>query len=138
MTGPLDGIKVVECSIWILGPYAGAMLADMGAEVIKVEETVGGDPSRAVKTYTLVPAEQVAQVNRSFLYECFNRNKRSIAVNLRQEEGREVVYKLVKKLGVDCSIVTEMYHILFRGQDIQQSIEKIMSKECLHEHHLFK
>ena len=100
MAGPLDGIKVVECSIWILGPYAGAMLADMGAEVIKVEETVGGDPSRAVKTYTLVPAEQVAQVNRSFLYECFNRNKRSIAINLHQEEGRGVFYKLVREADI--------------------------------------
>ena len=78
---PLAGLKVVDFSMFVPGPFASAILADLGAEVIKVEMP-RGDPGRAY-----VPAQFATE----------NRNKRSIALDLKQPESRTVVEKLVKQ-----------------------------------------
>jgi len=88
LTLPLDGIRVVDLSIGQQGPFATAMLADMGAEVIKVESPRFGDPGRGVE---LQPS------GFSAFFLAHNRNKKSITVNLRRSEGQEIVYRLAKR-----------------------------------------
>ena len=79
--GPLTGVKVVELGIWVAGPACGGVLADWGADVVKVESP-DGDPQRnvfgaiGVKEQTAVPP-----------FEIDNRGKKSVVINLRSEEG---------------------------------------------------
>jgi len=96
MPGPLDGVKVVEVAIWWFVPAAGAILADWGAEVIKVEHPETGDPQRALFTSGLVP--NTGGVN--FMMEQSNRGKKSIGIDLATDGGREVLYELVKDADV--------------------------------------
>jgi crotonobetainyl-CoA:carnitine CoA-transferase CaiB-like acyl-CoA transferase len=96
-TGPLAGIKVIELCHVMAGPACGVMLADLGAEVIKVEKIPGGDDTRR----TVPP--KVGDEAASFLM--MNRNKRGIAVDLKTEDGKRVVRRLLK--GAD--VVTENY-----------------------------
>ena len=86
----LEGVRVVDMTIGQLGPVASMMLADMGADVIKLEEPVSGDPGRYVHSIMGV------SVPLSFYFENNNRNKRSITVNLKTERGREIVYRLAE------------------------------------------
>ena len=89
-TGPLQGIKVLEISQWIAGPAAGAILADFGADVIKVEHPVRGDAWRAnIKT----SPHHRKDIN--FQFEQDNRNKRGITLDLSKEEGQKVVHRLI-------------------------------------------
>ncbi len=93
MNGPLQGIKVVDCSVWIQGPMAGAILGDLGADVIKVEKRGKGDAMRGYVS----PFKDVA---RQVDFEVPNRNKRGIVLDLTKQEGREVIYELVKRSDV--------------------------------------
>jgi len=94
MNGPLEGIKVVDCSIWLQGPMTGALLADLGADVIKIEQLGQGDPFRGLTNVSLQLGE------RDLGFETINRNKRGIAVDLRSPEGTAVISNLVKKSDV--------------------------------------
>ncbi len=96
MPGPLDGVRVVEVAIWWFVPAAGAILADWGADVVKVEHPDTGDPQRALYTMGFVP--KTGGVN--FMMEQSNRGKRSIGIDLATEGGREVLYDLVKDADV--------------------------------------
>jgi crotonobetainyl-CoA:carnitine CoA-transferase CaiB-like acyl-CoA transferase len=89
MNRPLDGIKVVEVAMWAFVPAAGAVLSDLGASIIKIEPPAG-DPLRGLKI-------QVASAGAGFdmSWEAYNRGKRSLALDLRQPAGVEVLYKLV-------------------------------------------
>jgi len=90
MTMPLDGIRVIDWTIWQQGPVCSVMLGDLGAEVIKVEERVGGDPGRGV-----LRAQGLDLSDRpNFYFEANNRNKRSLTVDLKKAEGVEIVRKL--------------------------------------------
>ena len=92
MTGPLAGLKVLDLTIWQNGPWATVMLSDMGADVIKIEDPVNGDPGRnstsdmdnRVKAY----------------FETMNRNKRAMTLNLKADAGREVFYGMAKSADV--------------------------------------
>jgi crotonobetainyl-CoA:carnitine CoA-transferase CaiB-like acyl-CoA transferase len=95
--GPLTGLKVIELAHIMAGPVCGLMLADMGAEVIKVEKVPGGDDSRR-----FLPPE-IAGESAAFMM--MNRNKRGVAVDLKQEAGREVLRRLLK----DADAVIENY-----------------------------
>ena len=86
MVGALDGIRVVDLTTVILGPWATQMLGDMGADVIKVE-THEGDSSRRTGD-----GRNPAMAS---LFMTTNRNKRSIVLDLRRDEGREALFKLV-------------------------------------------
>jgi crotonobetainyl-CoA:carnitine CoA-transferase CaiB-like acyl-CoA transferase len=97
MSGPLDGIRVVELASWMFVPSAGSVLADWGADVIKVEPPDGGDPQRGLITSGLVPGG-AGGVN--FMIEQPNRSKRSMAINLRSDDGREAFLKLVETADV--------------------------------------
>ena len=95
--GPLKGLEVIELAHIMAGPVCGLMLADMGADVIKVEKVPGGDDSR----HFLPPA--VGGESAAFMM--MNRNKRGIAVDLKTEAGRDVVRRLLA--GAD--VVIENY-----------------------------
>jgi crotonobetainyl-CoA:carnitine CoA-transferase CaiB-like acyl-CoA transferase len=83
MTGPLTGIRIVEQGTFITGPCAGLMLADMGADVIKVE-TPGGDPYRAYESGLY-----------SAHFQAYNRNKRSIALDLKNTADKSLFDRLI-------------------------------------------
>lgn len=89
MSQALTGIKVVEAASYVTGPFASLLLADMGAEVIKIEEPQRGDPFRGW-----------GDRNYSATFCSLNRNKRSVTLDLRSDEGREVVRKLARSTDV--------------------------------------
>jgi alpha-methylacyl-CoA racemase len=87
MSGALEGVRVLDLTRYIPGPYCTMLLGDLGADVIKVEEPPGGDPTRAMPP---------ALGEESAAHACLNRNKRSIVVDVRQEPGAEVVRRLAR------------------------------------------
>ncbi len=94
MSGPLTGMKVIELTQIVAGPVCGLMLADMGADVIKVEKVNGGDDSRR----SLPP--DIDGESAAFLM--LNRNKRGMTLDLKSEKGKEVLQRLVAD--ADCLI----------------------------------
>lgn len=95
---PLKGIRVIELARVLAGPWAGQMLADMGADVIKVESPDGGDDTRAWGP-PFVESEDGDNLSAAY-YHSTNRGKRSITVDLKTEEGRQIVRRLVKTADV--------------------------------------
>ena len=84
---PLSDIKVIEFTHAVMGPSCGLILADLGAEIIRVEPQTG-DPTRKLKGF-----------GKGY-YPFYNRNKESIAVNIKSEEGRQIIHKMVKETDV--------------------------------------
>ncbi|MFF0528881.1 CaiB/BaiF CoA transferase family protein [Nocardia amikacinitolerans] len=93
---PLDGVRVLELGNYIAAPTAGRILGDFGAEVIKVERPKAGDELRNWRLYG---------GDTSMLYRTVNRNKKSITLDLRTDEGRAVVLDLVKH----CDVLLENF-----------------------------
>ena len=91
MAKPLEGIRVIEIGNLIAGPFAGLLLGDMGADVVKIEKPQGGDYSRAMPP--MVNGESTS-------FGVLNRNKRSLALDLKSPEAREIVLKLAAKSDV--------------------------------------
>ncbi|HYF57563.1 MAG TPA: CoA transferase [Burkholderiaceae bacterium] len=87
----LDGIRVVDLTRILSGPFCSMFLADMGAEVVKIEDPDGGDPIRA---------QGEARGGYSLYFASFNRNKRSVALDLRTAEGREALARLIARADV--------------------------------------
>lgn len=115
MTMPLEGMRVLDLTRLLPGPFGTMFLADMGADVIKVEETGGGDYARTMPPFT--PS------GMSVLHHIVNRNKRSIAIDLKQKDGRELLLELagwadvlveqfrpgvMERLGLDYDTVREV------------------------------
>ena len=89
---PLEGVKVVEVANWVSGPTCGVMLADYGAEVIKVEHLqTGGDPTRR-----WIPEIDPSPDLINYVFEQINRGKRSLALDLGSEKGKEIFARLIK------------------------------------------
>ncbi len=99
MQKPLTGLKVVDLSRFIAGPYCTMKLGDMGAEVIKVETPDRGDDSRALGPPFLE--------GESAYYLSFNRNKKSITLNMRDEKGKEILRRLI----ADADVFVENFRI---------------------------
>ena len=97
ITGPLDGIRVVDWTMWQFGPVSTMMLADLGAEVIKVE-SLDGDLGRQFNR--VAGASSVLPGGINSYFECLNRQKKSIAIDLKNPKGLEVMCKLVAKSDV--------------------------------------
>jgi crotonobetainyl-CoA:carnitine CoA-transferase CaiB-like acyl-CoA transferase len=95
MARALEGIRVIDLTVWFQGPVCAQHLADFGAEVIKVERPVHGDQARGVQSIKALP---VGDWNQYFLV--INRNKKSMALDLKRQEGREILYRLVEKSDV--------------------------------------
>jgi crotonobetainyl-CoA:carnitine CoA-transferase CaiB-like acyl-CoA transferase len=94
MTNALDGIRVLDLTIWQQGPMTTALLADWGADVIKVEGPDSPDPGRSLVRYEASPGGANAY------FETHNRNKRAIVLDLKSEAGRDVFYRLAKTADV--------------------------------------
>lgn len=84
---PLTGIKVIEMTHMVMGPAVGAILGDLGAEVIKIEP-ISGDKTRVLKK------------SGSGYFLTYNRNKRSLAMDIKKEEGKKIVQSLIRKADV--------------------------------------
>lgn len=95
---PLAGIRVIELARVLAGPWAGQMLADLGADVIKVENPEGGDDTRAWGP-PFVTGKDGENLSAAY-YHSTNRNKRSITVDFRTKEGQEIVHRLVRTADV--------------------------------------
>jgi crotonobetainyl-CoA:carnitine CoA-transferase CaiB-like acyl-CoA transferase len=94
MPGPLEGVRVIEMGVWVAGPAAAGVLADWGASVIKIEPP-DGDPMRGM-FLSAIGAE--VPINPPF--ELDNRGKRSVAVDLRTDEGKQLVRQLIDQADV--------------------------------------
>jgi crotonobetainyl-CoA:carnitine CoA-transferase CaiB-like acyl-CoA transferase len=91
MKKALEGMKVIDLSQVLAGPYCTMVLGDMGADVIKIEKHPNGDDTRTMGPY----------INEeSYMYMMVNRNKRGMCLNLKEDEGRHILYELVKTADV--------------------------------------
>jgi crotonobetainyl-CoA:carnitine CoA-transferase CaiB-like acyl-CoA transferase len=96
MALPLEGIRVVDWTIWQQGPVCSAMLGDLGAEVIKIEARESGDPGRGILRVSGLDVSG----RPNFYFEANNRNKKSLAVDLRKPEGQWLVQELAARSDV--------------------------------------
>src|SRR5580692_2256226 len=138
--GAFDGIRVIELAQWVFVPVAGALLADWGADVIRIER-LEGDPYRGLATQGIGTDSGGVKLSMALA----NRGKRSIAIDLQREEGRGVLHELLgsadglrtprrpgarPRLGLDAPTVRERYPSLVyarghgfgvRGPDADQA-----------------
>lgn len=91
----LEGIRVVDLTVWFQGPVAAQYLADFGADVVKVERPQGGDQGRGVRS---IKSLEVGDWNQYFMV--INRNKKSMAIDLKKPEGQEILHRLIEKSDV--------------------------------------
>ena len=101
MEAPLDGIRVLDLSLRGPGPFCTMILGDLGAEVIKVEPF---NLEKAVPSFSslMFPGQSFKEeeTERESVFLPFDRNKKSVLLNLRENEGKEVFYKLARKSDV--------------------------------------
>src|SRR5271169_2826906 len=102
MSGPLSGVRVLDLTRVLAGPWATQALADMGADVIKVERPVSGDDTRGYPPFV---ASKDGNPNHSIYFLSTNRGKRSITIDLGKPEGQE----LVRDLAAKSDILVENY-----------------------------
>ena len=95
--GIMDGIRVIEVASWTYVPVAGAVLAEWGADVIKIEHPESGDPQRGLAAMGLVPT---GPGGIAHMMELPNRGKRSVGIDMRTPEGRELLLKLCETADV--------------------------------------
>jgi crotonobetainyl-CoA:carnitine CoA-transferase CaiB-like acyl-CoA transferase len=88
----LDGVRILDMSQMLAGPYCSMLLADLGAEVIKIESPGEGDRIRKMGIYRIG--------GQSAYFLSINRNKKSVTLNLKSERGKEIFYELVKNSDV--------------------------------------
>ncbi|MDP2645288.1 MAG: CoA transferase, partial [Desulfobacterales bacterium] len=91
MNSPLEGIRILDLTRLIPGPFCTLILADLGAEVIKIEEPLVGDYERQIKPL---------QNGMAYRFMLLNRNKKSVGLNLKNEAGKKIFLELVKKAHV--------------------------------------
>jgi len=99
--GALAGVKVLDLSRVLAAPLAGQILGDLGAEVVKIERTDGGDPARAMG----LDSKGGAQASRSPFFLACNRNKKSIMINFASNEGQEIL----RRLAMTADVLIENY-----------------------------
>ncbi|MCR5869040.1 MAG: CaiB/BaiF CoA transferase family protein [Aquincola tertiaricarbonis] len=90
---PLAGVRVLDVSQVMAGPYACMLLADLGADVVKIEPPEGGDQTRGAMGFKMKGPDSMGFLN-------MNRNKRSVTLDLKSESGREVLYRMVKEADI--------------------------------------
>ena len=97
-SGALSDVRVLDLSRVLAGPWASQLLADLGAEVVKIERPGAGDESRDWGPPWLVTPE--AQTRESAYFACANRGKKSVSVNLGRPEGQAIVRRLAERSDV--------------------------------------
>ena len=120
MSGPLEGIRVIDLTRILAGPFSTMLMADMGADIIKVEQPGTGDPARGNGPFLSPDGAESSEQQFSTYFMSINRGKRSIAIDLSKPKGREVLLKLaetadvlienfrpgtMQKLGLDYEVV---------------------------------
>ena len=120
MSGPLEGIRVIDLTRILAGPFSTMLMADMGADIIKVEQPGAGDPARGNGPFLSPDGAESSEQQFSTYFMSINRGKRSIAIDLSKPKGREVLLKLaetadvlienfrpgtMQKLGLDYEVV---------------------------------
>lgn len=118
---PLNGVKVLDLSRLLSGPYCTMLLADFGAQVIKVEP-INGEDSRWMGNPPSLKGE-------SFLYLCTNRNKKGMTLDLKSEKGKEILFKLVKDSDV---IVENFLPSIKKDLGIEYDIIKKYNKKIIY------
>ena len=119
MAGPLDGIKVVEITMFQQGPVAGMRLGDLGADVIKVEPKTG-DPGRGMMR---IVGADTGLKGRNYYFESNNRNKRSIVLDLRTEKGIEIFLKLIGISGIGPKLALNILSGI-EASDLEDAIQR--------------
>lgn len=99
MPGPMEGVRVVEMGVWVAGPAAGGILADWGADVVKIEPPGLGDPAR------MFGRMLGGDLPFNPVFEMDNRSKRSLCLDVRSEEGRAIAWELLDQADVFLSNV---------------------------------
>jgi CoA:oxalate CoA-transferase len=94
--GPLQGVKVVEITMFQQGPVAGMRLGDLGADVIKIE-TRAGDPARG---FMAIIGAEAGLTGNNYYFEHNNRNKRGVVIDLKNEKGKEIFLRLIDQADV--------------------------------------
>jgi crotonobetainyl-CoA:carnitine CoA-transferase CaiB-like acyl-CoA transferase len=97
MSMALEGIRVIDLTLWHQGAMAATILGDLGAEVIKIEDRVKGDPARG---FMQIIGASTGVMGRNAYFEHCNRNKKSITLDLTKQKGRQIAYQLVEKSDV--------------------------------------
>ena len=92
MDRPLNGIRVIALEQYMAGPYCSMLLADAGAEVIKIERPGIGDPRRSIP-----PFVENNGIKKAGGFMAYNRNKKSLTIDLSQKEGMAIFHDFVKK-----------------------------------------
>ena len=92
IAGVMDGVRVLEVGIYAFAPAAGAVLADWGADVVKVEHPTAGDPLRGLVAYGVKPGEGGV----TYLWEVLNRGKRSIGIDIASDDSTPTKLRLVR------------------------------------------
>ena len=87
MSKPLDGVVVLETASFVSGPYVGQLLADLGADIVKIENPKGGDPFRGADGY-------------SSEFQAYNPHKRSVALDITKPAGADVLRRLIGQADV--------------------------------------
>ena len=100
MSGPLEGIRVIDLTRILAGPFSTMLMADMGADIIKVEQPGTGDPARGNGPFLSPGGAESSEQQFSTYFMSINRGKRSIAIDLSKPKGREVLLKLAETADV--------------------------------------
>ena len=106
MAGPLAGIRVLDLSRILAGPWASQMLADLGAEVIKIERPGSGDDTRSWGP-PYMPDQKGDATTESAYFHGANRGKQSVTVDITQPEGQEII----RQLASQCDVLIENYKV---------------------------
>lgn len=120
MSMPLEGFRVLEWGHWAAGPVTSMILGDLGADVIKIENRLTGDPCRGLD------AGYGSQTGRQSLYEGYNRNKRGLTLDMGKPQAQEIAYKLVEK--VDVFVTNYRQSVIHRNAMDYETLSKINPK----------
>lgn len=133
MARPLEGIRVIDVGVWHAGPGAGAILGDLGADVIKIEAP-GGDPERTGLGSAVLRTQDIDRDDWNFLFDISNHSKRSLCLDIASDAGRDILQRLVggadvfltnlrpptkRKLGIDyetlATVNPDLVHVNITG-----------------------
>ena len=98
-----DGLKVLDVGSWIAGPVAGTILADYGADVIKIEMPGLGDAYRNLSAMVIVP-----EASTNYMWDMDARNKQSLSLNLKTEEGIKILHRLIERFDLERGVVASI------------------------------
>ena len=124
---PLEGVRVLDCGIYHAGPGGPAILGDLGAEVIKIEQPRVGDPIREQKKIGGIFFEIPG--NRTIFCEGANRNKKSVTIDLKSKMGQEVLYRLVGKSDI---FLTNMRRPVVESMNITYPILRQINPQIIY------